>query len=102
MTAGPSGRRAAGEAGTPCVGFAVDTAVALADANLVGAFEGEGDAASMVAPRIAIRTIATALLSRVGRRRRVDIDARGSMTRQRTLSLADRVFRYVFPMWHRL
>ena len=106
MTAGPSGRRDACE-GAPCVGLTTTDAVALtlAEADEVGAFEGDGagDAAinvapTMLAPRTTISASAIGLFREVGKEardwRRAAVDSGKSMTRQRTLSLADRVFRY--------
>jgi hypothetical protein len=100
MIAGPSGRcEVAGEI-APCAGLSVMEAVAAmpAEAETVGAFEGDGDAAIIIAPRIIVSATAIAFLNTVAKAdrdsRRAAVDSGESMIRQRTLSLADRLFRY--------
>jgi hypothetical protein len=71
----------------------------LAEADELAAFEdrGEGDAASIIAPKMTISASAIALFRAVGKAdrdcRRAAVNSRSSMIRPRTLALADRVFR---------
>lgn len=64
--------------------------------EVVGGFEGDGDAAIIVTPRIAVIAIAKTRFSNVGKsirdRNLVAVDRGNSMIRQRTLSPADQVF----------